>query len=300
MPIPVILHTDIGSDVDDTWALVMLLRCPELDLQLVFTDTADTVYRAKLTAKLLTIAERTDVPIAIGLRGEPANELQAAWMEDYALETYAGTIYEDGVQAFIDLVRQSPDMVTVISISPAPSLAEAIRRAPDLAAKCRFVGMFGSVDRGYDDDSPPVAETNVREAVAAARVVLAAPWHDAIITPLDTCGQAILSGALYQQIATAHDPLLQALIENYRVWAALVPWVEVDFVAWRSSILFDTVAVYLAYSRDHVMVELMRLHITDDGMTVRADDGACHLEVALHWRDLNAFLEHLTARLLGA
>jgi len=28
--IPVILDTDIGSDIDDTWALAMLLESPEL------------------------------------------------------------------------------------------------------------------------------------------------------------------------------------------------------------------------------------------------------------------------------
>ena len=35
--IPVILDTDIGDDIDDTWALALLLRCPELDPRLVVT-----------------------------------------------------------------------------------------------------------------------------------------------------------------------------------------------------------------------------------------------------------------------
>ena len=65
MAIPVILDTDIGSDIDDTWALAMLMRCPELDLKMVLTETADTTYRAALTAKFLTVAGRDDVPIAI-------------------------------------------------------------------------------------------------------------------------------------------------------------------------------------------------------------------------------------------
>jgi inosine-uridine nucleoside N-ribohydrolase len=40
--IPVILDTDIGGDIDDTWALAMMLRSPELDVKLVVTDTGDT------------------------------------------------------------------------------------------------------------------------------------------------------------------------------------------------------------------------------------------------------------------
>lgn len=33
--IPVILDTDIGTDIDDLWALAMLLKCPELEIKLV-------------------------------------------------------------------------------------------------------------------------------------------------------------------------------------------------------------------------------------------------------------------------
>ncbi len=33
-PMPVILDTDIGDDIDDTWALGLLLKSPELDLKL--------------------------------------------------------------------------------------------------------------------------------------------------------------------------------------------------------------------------------------------------------------------------
>src|SRR5512133_913063 len=43
-PLPVILDTDIGGDIDDTWALVLLLKSPELDCKLVTTCTGDTKY----------------------------------------------------------------------------------------------------------------------------------------------------------------------------------------------------------------------------------------------------------------
>ena len=65
--IPVILDTDIGNDVDDVWALVMLLKSPEVDIRLITTGTNNTIYRARLVAKLLEIAERTDIPIGVGI-----------------------------------------------------------------------------------------------------------------------------------------------------------------------------------------------------------------------------------------
>ena len=97
--IPVILDTDIGGDIDDTWALAMLLKSPELDLKLVVTDTGNTTYRAKVTAKLLAIAERTDVPVGIGLHLGDDTGPQAPWVEDYDLADYDGTVFEDGVGA---------------------------------------------------------------------------------------------------------------------------------------------------------------------------------------------------------
>lgn len=36
--IPVVLATDIGGDIDDTWALALILKSPELDLKLAVTD----------------------------------------------------------------------------------------------------------------------------------------------------------------------------------------------------------------------------------------------------------------------
>jgi len=66
--IPVILDTDIGGDIDDTWALAMLLRSPEVEVKLVVTDTADTVYRARVAAKLLQAAGHAEIPVGIGLR----------------------------------------------------------------------------------------------------------------------------------------------------------------------------------------------------------------------------------------
>ena len=34
----VILDTDIGMDVDDVWALTLLLNCPELEVKLITTS----------------------------------------------------------------------------------------------------------------------------------------------------------------------------------------------------------------------------------------------------------------------
>lgn len=301
LPIPVILDTDIGGDIDDTWALAHLLRSPELDLRLVVTAKGDTRYRADIVAKLLEIAGRTDVPIGIGhfegAMGD-AHRHQGPWVADYDRRRFPGTIHEDGVQALIDTARAATGPVTLIAIGPATNIRLALERAPDLAPRCRFVGMFGSVREGYAPGSPPEPETNVRLDVSAFRALLAAPWQDVLLTPLDTCGHAVLAGEDYAPIRDSTDPLLRAVMENYRIWAPRVPWMKCDFAETRTSTLFDCVAVWLAYAEDLVEIETLRLASTDAGLTY--EDPAGHpARVALRWRDLAAFHRHLSARLLA-
>jgi inosine-uridine nucleoside N-ribohydrolase len=293
-PVPVILDTDIGDDIDDTWALALLLRSPELDLRLALSDHGDTSYRARLLARLLQVAGQTDVPVGVGVPGPPEPRRQAAWIEDYPLERYPGTVHPDGVQALIDTILASPDPVTLVAIGPVPNIAEALRREPRIARRARFVGMHGSVRRGYGSKPEPAAEYNVKADPDAFRAVLEAPWP-VTITPLDTCGIVRLEGPRYAAVRDCPDPLIAAVIENYRVWAASMgkPQMPAD----ASSILFDTVAVYLAFAEDLLAIEEIPLTVTPDGFTRPDPDRGRPTRCATDWRDLPAFLDLLALRL---
>lgn len=298
--IPVIFDTDIGDDIDDTWALAMLLKSPRLDVRMITTDYGNTVYRAKLVARLLAIAGRTDIPIGIGIQENENEGAQAEWVSDYDLEEYGGVVHEDGVQALIDTVMASKETITLIAVGPPPSLAAALEREPRIASRLKLSGMYGSIHRGYGDAPEPSPEWNVRANVAAARTLVAADWAGAISTPLDTCGVVQLEGERYARIRESKDPLLRALMENYRIWCPLTQWCAHDAgqVELRSSTLFDTVAVYLAEERDLVTTETLGVRVTDEGMTV-PDDSRPALDWATGWKDLDRFEELLTDRLAG-
>ncbi len=300
---PVVFATDIGSDIDDTWALAHLLRSPELELKLVLTETGEARYRAAIAAKLLEQAGRSDVAIGLGhdfgTMGDEHRH-QGPWLRGYDFAAYPGRVHADGIGALIDLVMNAAEPVTIIAVAPVPGLAAAVAREPRIAARCRLVGMFGSFAAGYDGAPVPVAETNVRLAPAALRAVLAAPWQDVLLTPLDTCGSVVLAGGDYHALWSATgDPLLRAVVENYCLFAPRVPWMRCDFFATRSTVLFDCVAVYLAHAEELVAIDDIRLRVTDDGFTVADPAGPFRARVALRWKDLPGFNRHLTARLLA-
>jgi len=293
-PIPVILDTDVGSDIDDTWAIAMILRSPELDVRLIVSATSNTEYRAKLIAKQLEQSGRTDVPVGIGVREKPNPEWErmAEWVADYDLARYPGTVHDDGVGAMIETLMTSKEPMTLISIGPLPNIAAALGREPRIAARTRFVGMHGSVRRKYSQEPGQDAECNVVVNVAASKKVFTTPWREIIITPLDTCGIVRLTGERYQRIRRSSDPAVRAVMENYDIWRQGQP------DEGRTSTLFDTVAIYLAFTTQRLKMERLGIRITDDGFTAE-DPGATQMDVAMEWTDLEGYYDFLVGRLLG-
>jgi inosine-uridine nucleoside N-ribohydrolase len=285
--IPVIYDTDIGDDIDDTWALCMLLKSPQFDVKMVSTTAHKAHARARLVAKLLTVAGRTDIPIALG-RGADGTTSQDQWCDDFQLDDYAGKVYEDGPQAIVDLVHDSNPPITIIAVGPLQSVSDALEKDPSIAPKAHFVGMHGSVYKGYGGSTTASAEYNVQQDAPAARRALLAGWKSTTITPLDTCGIVRLDGDRYAALDESTDPMVKALLENYRVWLEAKGWKsgEPD----RSSILFDTVAVYLAAPgpRGLINLENLFINVTDDGFT-RVDPAGKEMEVATTWNDLDGY-----------
>jgi inosine-uridine nucleoside N-ribohydrolase len=306
--IPVIFDTDICDDIDDTWALSLLLQSPELDVKLITTAVGNTQSKAKTVAKFLETVGRTDIPIGIGVQQHKGHHRQDAWAKDYELSSYPGTIYEDGVQALIDTIMKSRGKIKLVATGPLPNIAAALDRKPKIAGKAEFVGMHGSIRRGYDNNPTPSAEYNVKAYVKEAQKVFTAPW-EMTITPLDTCGIIQLKGQKYQKVLKNNSTLTNALIENYRAWYRqgilnenkdlsedeLDKRVDQKLNS-SSSTLFDTVAIYLAMSTDLAKMEKLPIIVTDDGYT-RIDEKGKVINCATEWKDLGAFEDLLVERL---
>lgn len=297
-PTPVILDTDIGDDIDDTWALGLLLKSPELDLKLAVGDYGHPQYRAKLLAKLLERAGRTNVAVGIGL-DVPAKggTRQAEWVKDYELKHYPGKVHADGVQAIIDTIMKSRKPVTLLCIGPVPNIAEALKREPRIAQKARFVGMHGSVRVGYAGNKKPAPEWNVKCDAKACQAVFTAPW-EMTITPLDTCGLVALTGDKYRRVRDSKDRIATDIIANYRLWVPGDARLPANMADERSSTLYDAVAIYLAVHQDLCVMEKLGIRVTDDGMTV-IDPQAKQINAATSWKDLGSFEDWMVERLTG-
>jgi inosine-uridine nucleoside N-ribohydrolase len=293
--IPVILDTDIGLDIDDTWALGLLLKCPELDVKLITTSSDNTPLKAKLVAKFLEIVGRSDIPIGIGPQENSKKGWLYPWIKDYEILRYPGAVHENGTEVLCSTIMDSPDPLTLIAIGPLGTVAGALKLNPNITENSRFVGMHGSIRIGYRGSKSLNREFNVKRNIKACRDVFQASWEKTI-TPLDTCGNVVLSGALLERIIKCDNLVVRSIKENFEIWKRKpIP----KFLLAKkneTSVLFDTVAIYLGFSEELLNIEELKIEITDRGLTQISERGNL-VRCATSWKDLQAFKKLLVNRL---
>lgn len=214
----VVLDTDIGTDIDDAWALGYLLKSPSLELLGVTVTDGDTAQRARLACKLLYRLGRTDVPVAVGrpTPAVPANRIdyQFTWAEDFRAFAPVPTPAADFLA---DVIHENPNQITLIAVGPLHNIGDLLRRHPDVVSLVkRVVLMSGSI--GPNAASPtPFAEWNVKLAIPEAQAVYSAAWPLTIV-PLDSTMYVRLEDQERETLRNAGTPLVIALEALLRLW----------------------------------------------------------------------------------
>lgn len=291
--IPVILDTDIGNDIDDSWALSLLLKSPEVDLKYILASTGDTEYRARVLGKMLDFAGRSDIPIGIGRKTKDWGRRLKNWVEGYEFNSYAGPIHANGIRQVVEMVAKL-DEATILCIGPMTNIAEALKMDSSIAAKCHLVAMSGSIRKHEEGKEGQIAEWNVRKDIDAARKVYSAPWKSIRIAPLDSCGNLRMEKSYVRRIKAAKCPLIRSLVKSTDGWAQAKRdknWPE------RSPILFDVVAAYLCIGSDFLDIQSMNIRIDKEGFMRFPKRPAATVACAVDWSDCDGFKEFLTERL---
>ena len=198
-----------------------------------------------------------------------------------------------------ETIIATPEIVSLVCIGPLPNIAAALAREPDLTTSARFIGMHGSLRRGYMGMDKPMREYNVKQHALACQAVFKAKWEKTI-TPLDTCGTVMLQGERFARIKDSDKPLTKAVMDNHTGWFEAVkewPMLKDLDAQVQSSVLYDCVAIYLAFSRAHLQRETLPISVTKDGTTL-IDEAGEETQCATDWLDKEAFLELLTERLV--
>jgi purine nucleosidase len=252
--IPIILDTDIGSDLDDAFALALVLASPELDLRAVTTVSGDAYTRACLVCRFLEAAGRSQVPVASGQ--PPLQAPDRTKQLSYGLQQGHSKRpeRESAVQLLYREFKARPGQLTLLALGPLTNVAELLTQYPECKPWIpRIVFMGGAVRVGYNGKPPVEAEWNLRSDVKASETVFNA-GIPLVVAPLDATAQLRLVPPRRQRVVQADTPLARQL----RVLAQLADQPEV--------VLYDPVAVVLCFDERFCRMESLRLEVNSQGI----------------------------------
>ena len=291
-PQKVIVDMDIGDDIDDAFALGLLLQSPEIDIIGITTAWGDTALRAQLVERMLRETGHSQIPVAQGIvtTGNPQPFTQARYAQRGKLPARI-----DAVDFMLDQIKRHPGQVTLLALGPLTNVGAAIQRDAATFSKLKQVAMMGgSVRSGYRKSQyvpsrPADKEYNIVSEIGGAQKLFTS-GVPIVMMPVDST-QIRLDEVERNALLGHGSPVTDALALLYHQWInAYQPWSS------NMPSLFDVVPV--AWLIDPAVCPTTPLNIVvdNDGYT-REQAGKPNAQVCLA-SDQKRFFDIMMPRLL--
>lgn len=291
-PIPVLLDTDIGDDVDDVFALLLAARQPDVSLLGVTTVYGDVTQRSRIARKLLRLGGHRSVPVVTGLSRTLAGRDPGAVITSgagYAPDdepTGAGTD-AGAVEFLIEQGMTSPEPPVLVAVGPLTNVGAALRQEPRLAARLRSLVVMGGqlgpdAQRGeHNVNADPVATRLVLESGALLR-----------IGTVEVTRQARLDASAAERLRQSGDAAC--------VGAASMLELYLQQMARPDTAMYDPLTLTLAYSDRFLTMRNVALQAqyADGRVVLEARDDATSSVALSQAADSAAFITHLLATII--
>ena len=214
---PILLDTDIGSDIDDALCLGYLLAQPRCELLGITTVTGATGERAALAREMCRRAGRDDVPILAGASGPLLNGPGQPEVPQFGV---LGNVEPDEAVPFEalaflrDQIHERPGEITLLGIGPMTNLAMLFALDPELPGLLKSLVLMA----GSFFDRQKRVEWNVRcDPVAAAMVYRARP-RSCLTFGLDVTLRCQISAAQAREMFQPGAGPMGVVREMLEVW----------------------------------------------------------------------------------
>jgi inosine-uridine nucleoside N-ribohydrolase len=253
---PILLDTDAGSDVDDAFALALILASPELDLRGVTTVGSDPQTRALLLCRFLTMTGRRHVQVAAGSEPQPKRPIRGQYQYYYhpdVLFNRTTRPVESAVEFLHGRLKAQPGKITLVAAGPLTNIARLLEQKPDAKAWIKRIIVPGGA-------LAPAADVRAAQTVFASGIPL---W----VIPGDLTSQLKLSNSELAQVfapGTALSLQVQALYQ----------------LADEPPMLGDALLVALCVEDRFCTWEERALRVGADGRLIPSTDGKLNARVA--------------------
>src|SRR5450631_3744813 len=282
----VIFDTDIGDDIDDVFALALLVTQPNVELLGVTTAWGDTALRARLTSRFLAAIGRTDVPV---YAGPQTTEHTVFTQATYAM-AFPEKQWPDATTFTLDAIQRNPGEITLIAVAPFSNVGALIDKDPATFRKLKqVVLMGGSIKRSYGDlgysaNPSPSAEYNIYSDIPSSQKLFASGVPISVM-PLDST-QLKLDEVKRDLLFSHGSAMTDQLTLLYYQWSAST--------GSPTPTLFDVMAVAAAVNPGLCPTTPMRIRVDDKGFT-RPEEGTPNADACLQSDPEQFFRFYLTA-----
>ena len=216
------LYFDCDTGIDDSLALAYLLASPEIVLTGIGTVSGNTTaaQAARNTLGLLALAERDDIPVAIGRHDFLTHEYDGGAPHVHGDDGIGGIplpeprrAVEDGTAAdlLIRLSHAHAGSLQVLAVGPLTNLAAALAQDPTLPKRVSRVVLMGGAAL-VPGNITALAEANIGNDPEAAAAVFAAAWP-VVVVPLDVTMENVFEEPHRDRLASSGSPVARAVAE---------------------------------------------------------------------------------------
>lgn len=278
----VIFDCDLAGDVDDAYAVSLVLASPEFEVLGIVLDHGNTWGRARVAGRLLyQLGLEERIPIVVGrptpgIVGEQtgiANEShQFVWGHGFERWKPAST---NAAQFIIEQLKRYPNQVILFTVGPVCNIEDVMKQDPGaLKLAQRVISMFGSFTMGYGGPgTKPEPEWNVRADAKAGQALLAS-GAKLTLAGLDTTTMVKLGEADRTRLLYRNSPLTDALSALYILW-------RFEEYARPDPTLFDVVPVGMVLWPELFTSRPAHVRVTDKGMTELVDGAPANCEIGV-------------------
>jgi purine nucleosidase len=290
-PEKIIIDTDIGTDIDDAFAVALALRSQELKVLGITTASGDTEARARILDRMLGEVGQQDIPVAVGAPttlpyGATVDQHRYGESGHFARPTHPAAV------AFLrDQIERHPGEITLVAIGPLTNVGGLIDQHPDVFRKLKRIVIMGGwieplkPDYGNATPAGPSPEYNIMGDIPGAQKLFQSgiPLY---VMPFDSTAHLALDEINRHAIFSQGTALTDSLTLQYHQWNGGV-----------TPVLFD--AMTLAYLLEPKLCPVKPLHIrVDDKGATLVEPGTANAQVCLH-SDADAFFRFYMNRLLA-
>ncbi len=222
-PIPIIIDTDIGEDIDDILVVAFALNSPEFEVLAVTTVDCDTAARSRITRRVTAAYGRPEIPVVAGYtrsmpQGNPPVPPLDGVTQNEVAPTEAGLPPGSPLMAdelIAKLAAERPGEVYLLTIGSMTNAGMALTRFPETAKNLAAIVTNGG-QFGPGRQTPGIGWNLRYDPVAVAAVARSeAKW---VLLPEGMAGLGGLTAEDVEKIRT------RGLETTDVIWLAIQEW----------------------------------------------------------------------------